>query len=122
MFLFYPPGGSVNTICPFVNVSCKFYLVSENIGGLCAKRKTASLRCNNAAAGTFAGAHTGAPPQGTEIPLLRPEILSGFFHHLANGQVVGAARLAGTATYAGAGLFVQRGVALAPPLLQAVPI
>ena len=75
-----------------------------------------------AAAGTFAGAHTGTPPQGTEIPLLRPEILSGFFHHLANGQVVGAARLAGAATYAGAGLFVQRGVALAPPLLQAVPI
>ena len=73
-----------------------------------------------AAAAMSTGAHIGAPLRKSS--LLLPEILSRLFHHLADGQVVRAARLTGAATYAGAGLFVQRGVALAPPLLQAVPI
>ena len=55
------------------------------------------------------------------LPLL-PKILRGLLHHLPDRQVVRAARLTGTAPDAGTGLGLQRRIALAAPLLQAVAV
>ena len=73
--------------------------------------------------------HAATPAAGAGIPPLRGKaraftlkVLGGFFHHLADGQVIGAAGFARAAPDAGPGLGLQGGVALAAPLLQAIAV